>query len=134
MAGHRTLSRLQTQSNIYKHLVFRDFWSLKTRVKRLTSFFKELAMAIVKLERKNNPFQVKVKDSEGKWITRVFATIKDADEFEGKLRSQKRSGTLLTNADRQLTVSQYFETWMEAVQHHASRITRMEDCSEATVS
>ena len=77
-------------------------------------------MAIVKLERENNPFQVKVKGPDGKWITKVFPLLRDAEEFEAKLRSQKRTGTLLSNTDRQMTVSEYFETWMETVQQQAS--------------
>lgn len=77
-------------------------------------------MAITKLQRKTNPFQVKVKGPDGKWITKVFSLLKEAEEFEGKLRSQKRTGTLIPNADRQLTVNEYFETWMETAQHNAS--------------
>lgn len=77
-------------------------------------------MAIIKLNRPNSPFQVKLRGPDGRWITKAFPTYKNAEEFEAKLKGQKHQGTLVTNSDRQITLNEYFETWMETVQHQAS--------------
>ncbi len=77
-------------------------------------------MAIVKLNRIHRPFQVKLRGPDGKWITKAFASCKEAGEYEVRLKDQKYRGSLTSNSERQMTVNEYFETWMEAVQQQAS--------------
>ncbi|OFZ80665.1 MAG: hypothetical protein A2583_13605 [Bdellovibrionales bacterium RIFOXYD1_FULL_53_11] len=56
-------------------------------------------------------YQVKVKGSDGRWITETFGARIDAEKREAEIRIQKLSGGFVTNLSRQLTVEQYFEEW-----------------------
>lgn len=56
-------------------------------------------------------YQVKVKGSDGRWITETFSTRSDAERREAELRLQKLKGGFVTNLSRQLDVARYFEEW-----------------------
>lgn len=70
-------------------------------------------MAITKRFRKRSgwTYQVKVKGSDGRWITETFNTRAEAEKKEAEVRLQKLNGGFVTNLSRQLTVVQYFEEW-----------------------
>lgn len=56
-------------------------------------------------------YQVKVKGSDGRWITETFRTRAEAEKKEAELRLQKLKGGFVTNLSRQLEVMRYFEEW-----------------------
>lgn len=70
-------------------------------------------MAITKRFRKRLgwTYQVKVKGSDGKWITETFQTRQESEKREIEVRLQKLNGGFVTNLSRQLSVAQYFEEW-----------------------
>ena len=70
-------------------------------------------MAITKRFRKRSgwTYQVKLKGSDGRWITETFQNRIDAEKREAEIRLQKLNGGFVTNLSRQLTVAQYFEEW-----------------------
>ncbi|MGE4108052.1 MAG: tyrosine-type recombinase/integrase [Bacteriovoracia bacterium] len=70
-------------------------------------------MAIIKRYRKTKGqvYQVKVKGSDGRWITDTFETRAEAEKREAELVLEKRSGGFVTNLSRQLSVAEYFTTW-----------------------
>jgi integrase len=72
-------------------------------------------MAISKRYRKRLgwTYQVKLKGSDGKWITETFTTRGDAERRETEIRLRKLKGGFVTNLSRQLDVAQYFEEWFQ---------------------
>jgi integrase len=75
-------------------------------------------MAIIK--RANGSYQVKLRGSDGRWTTDTFATKKDAESHEWKMKQQKRDGVLVSSRASHLSVSEFFENWAEAVAQQAS--------------
>ena len=69
-------------------------------------------MAISKRVRnKGTTYQVKVKGSDGFWITETCDTLAEARKKEAELYSKKGNGLVVRNAGNQITVSSYFPTW-----------------------
>lgn len=80
-------------------------------------------MAIVKLP--NGKYQAKVQGRDLRWLTKCFATKRDADAFEAQAKQKLREGSMLFAA-RSLTLDEFFEQWRETVQSRASRGWRVE--------
>jgi len=72
-------------------------------------------MAISKRFRKRSgwTYQVKVKGSDGKWITETFKTRIEAEKREAEIRLYKLKGGFVTNLSRQLSVAEYFGQWFQ---------------------
>lgn len=71
-------------------------------------------MAIIKRTGKRGiKYQVKVKGSDGMWISETFCRKADAEEYEAKLIYQKKSGLIVRNIGNQATVAEYFPVWNE---------------------
>lgn len=69
-------------------------------------------MAIYQRNRKSGiRYQVKVKGSDGRWITATFSRRTDARAYEAKLTTQKHSGRIVVNLNRQITIGEYFDLW-----------------------
>ena len=69
-------------------------------------------MAIIKRYRRGGvKYQVKVKGSDGRWITDTFGTRAEAEKRQAELVVVKRSGGFVTSLSKQLTVAEYFATW-----------------------
>lgn len=80
-------------------------------------------MAIIK--RKTN-YQVKIRGSDGKWLSKTFATKREAEAFEGQMMQHKRNGEQVSNMTNQITVDEYFLHWFEMVKSQASAGWRKE--------
>jgi integrase len=73
-----------------------------------------LGMAVIKRAgKKGIKYQVRVRGSDGMWITETFLKKSDADAHESKLLHQKRSGLTVRNIGNQATVKEYFPAWNE---------------------
>lgn len=70
-------------------------------------------MAVIK--RSNGTYQVKYRGSDGFWVTKTHPTKRDAELFDQNLKRQKRSGTMLLNEGKNLTLDEYVETWFETI-------------------
>jgi integrase len=71
-------------------------------------------MAIYKRIRKSGiKYQVKIKGSDGRWITETFDRKAEAEAQEAKLMHQKKSGLTVRNIGNQATVKDYFPAWNE---------------------
>lgn len=69
-------------------------------------------MAIVRRTRKSGTkYQVKLKGTDGFWITETFDRLSDAEKWEAELKLKKLNGHIVSNMNRDLTVSEYFEVW-----------------------
>ncbi|MGK5086347.1 site-specific integrase [Bdellovibrionota bacterium FG-2] len=69
-------------------------------------------MAINRREGKNGlSYQVKIKGSDGSWVTETFDRKADADKRKAELRIQKTSGSVVSNWNRGLTLDDYFPVW-----------------------
>lgn len=69
-------------------------------------------MAIIKRDGKRGAtYQVRVKGSDGRWITESFIRKADAEKHEAGLRFQVKSGLIVKNIGNQVTVSDYFPSW-----------------------
>ncbi|MGK5084390.1 site-specific integrase [Bdellovibrionota bacterium FG-1] len=69
-------------------------------------------MAINRRNGKNGPsYQVKVKGSDGSWVTETFERKGDAQKREAELRIQKTSGSVVSNLNRDLILDDYFSAW-----------------------
>ena len=76
-------------------------------------------MAINKLP--SGKYQAKIRGRDGRWISRAFDKLRDAEAFESQTRQEVRSGTAATLFERSLTLNQYFDRWFETVQTRASK-------------
>lgn len=74
-------------------------------------------MAIIKRSKR---YQVKLRDSEGKWIVRAVRTRKEAEGLEAELKNQMREGHVSRDTER-LTVDQFYREWFEANRHESSQ-------------
>ena len=78
-------------------------------------------MSIRELKRKDGSrFQVMYRGSDSAWITKVFASKRDAKAYELCLKQQKSGGNQVTNTANQLTLDEYFCRWLETVKSQAS--------------
>jgi integrase len=68
-------------------------------------------MAIIK---RNNRYQVKMRDSDGKWMVQAAATRKDAEQIELEWKSNKSEG-YFTRLNLKITVDEYKVKWFESV-------------------
>jgi hypothetical protein len=71
-------------------------------------------------------FQVKVKGTDGRWITRCFETKTAARNYETELRGQKRMNGVVTNNNRQITLDEYYAEWSQNREHQTSLGWRLE--------
>jgi integrase len=71
-------------------------------------------MAVIKrVGKKGIKYQVRVRGSDGMWITQTFLKKSEADAHEIKLLHQKKSGLTVKNVGNQATVKDYFPAWNE---------------------
>jgi integrase len=78
-------------------------------------------MAIKKIDRKSGRrYQVKIRGSDGMWITKVFSARSEAEKYESKLKTRKFEGETVSSGSSQMTVDQYFSVWFEQARHTAS--------------
>lgn len=75
-------------------------------------------MAIFK--RKNGTYQARVEGPDGRLLSRVFSTLRDAENQEVNWKQQKVSNQLAPSWTSKITVSEYFPQWFEAVRYQAS--------------
>lgn len=69
-------------------------------------------MAIFKRNRKNGPsYQLKVRGSDGRWISETFERKSDAEKRETEIKLEKENGSIVSNLNRNLTLDEYFSTW-----------------------
>ena len=69
-------------------------------------------MAIIKRNgKKGSKYQVRVKGTDGMWITETFDRKADADKHEAELIVQKKSGLVVKNIGNQVDVTEYFKSW-----------------------
>lgn len=76
-------------------------------------------MAITKLP--SGKYQARVRGRDGRWISRAFEKLRDAESFESQTKYEVRNGTAATLWERSLTLDRYFEHWFETVQSRASK-------------
>lgn len=74
-------------------------------------------MAIIK---RNTTYQVKLRASDGKWLTKTFDTKEAAKRYEVQMRQQALDGQYVSTEGRQTTLDAYFESWFQAVEFQAS--------------
>lgn len=74
-------------------------------------------MAIIK---RNNTYQVKVRGTDGKWLSRTFVTKLEAIRYETSVKHQISAGGELTGAINSVTMDDYFPKWFESVLRSAS--------------
>lgn len=79
-------------------------------------------MAIVKrtTKRKGVSYQVRVRGTDGRWITETFPKRKEAEEFERNILRAKSLGGTISNISNQLTVSEFFGEWEPQTKHDVS--------------
>jgi integrase len=75
-------------------------------------------MAINKLPSGN--YQVKLRGSDGKWVTKAFPTKQEAKAYESHLRCYKDDGGSVTSTANKITLDEYFRDWFRAIEHQAS--------------
>lgn len=68
----------------------------------------------------NGNYQARVVGPDGKVLTRVFATKRDAELQELKWKQDKSFGNLVPNFATKLTVDDYSKHWFETMEHRAS--------------
>ena len=68
-------------------------------------------MAILKL--KNGNHQARLQGADGRMLTKVFRTKRDAEFQELKWKREKRDGSLGINSDRYRTLQEFFEEWFK---------------------
>lgn len=75
-------------------------------------------MAIIK--RPNGNYQVKYRGSDGRWISETFLRRRDAENFDSKLKQEKRGGGVVRNQDREITLDEFFPIWFETAKLQSS--------------
>ncbi len=75
-------------------------------------------MAIQKLPSGN--YQVKLRGTDGRWITKAFQLKEDAKGFENQLKHEKHRGNTVTNVSNHVTVDEFFADWFQGVELSAS--------------
>lgn len=70
-------------------------------------------MAIRKLY--NGHYQARLEGPDGRYLTRVFPTKALAEDQERLWKQQKRDGALGTNAERHITVGEFFDKWFKSL-------------------
>ncbi len=75
-------------------------------------------MAIIK---RKGSYQVKLRGTDGKWVSRTFPTKHLATAFEVESKRQKLEGLVVTNSRHSITVDQYFEQWFRVTEHQRTR-------------
>jgi integrase len=75
-------------------------------------------MAINKLPSGN--YQVKIRGTDGRWVTRTFQSMGEARAYESRLCHEKHEGSPVTNTNNHVTVDEYFQDWFRTVELSAS--------------
>ena len=75
-------------------------------------------MAIIKLPSGN--YQVKVRGTDGKWVTKSFLLKYEARAFESHIKSYKQDRGAVTSAANRITLDEYFPDWFRTIEHQAS--------------
>lgn len=65
-------------------------------------------------------YQVKIRDTDGNWITKTFQKKREAEQFECDLRQKIYQGTRVTQSRSELTVNEFFCKWMKDVRFSIS--------------
>lgn len=73
-------------------------------------------MAIYKRTGKTTSFQMKIRGSDGRWITQTFKSEKEARSAEATLVATILSRQRVTNSDRTVTVGYYWSIWSKDIQ------------------
>ena len=68
---------------------------------------------IVRKSKKCVRYQVRVRDSDKRWICETFDRKADAIAFESKIKVRKSSGGYVSGLGKQVPFSTYFEQWFE---------------------
>lgn len=63
------------------------------------------------IKQPNGNYQARIRGADGQLLTEVFATRRAAEEQLAKWKIEKRDGILGRNADRSMTVGEFFEEW-----------------------
>ncbi len=66
-------------------------------------------------------YQVKVRGSDNRWLTKTFASKKEAEDFELAFRSQLSTGSVITSISDKATLDEYFDHWFNNAPHRSSR-------------
>jgi integrase len=74
-------------------------------------------VAIIK--RYNGKYQSKIQDGGGRWVSKTFATRREAEDYESKVKQQLRQGAQ-SFAGSRITVDEYFVQWFETCKGNAS--------------
>lgn len=72
-------------------------------------------------KRPNGTFQTRMIGTDGKLMTRVFKSEKDAKQFATSAENQKYKGVIVTGSSRHLTLDEYTMLWFSDVDSLASR-------------
>ena len=75
-------------------------------------------MAVIKTKRGKH--QVRVQGPDGRMLTRIYSTRREADLEDLKWKQEKTMGTLTPNWATKMSVDDYFGQWFEAMEHRAS--------------
>jgi integrase len=73
---------------------------------------KEVDLAIIKRKRKLGiKYQVKIRGSDGHWITDTYDNLREAKLREAEVNSSKLTGGVISAQSRNLSVGEYFSIW-----------------------
>ena len=75
-------------------------------------------MAIIKLT--NQHYQVKLRGTDGMWITKVFHSKREAKTFQNQVNCSKQEGGSVTSSADRLTLDEFFKDWFRTIEHQAS--------------
>lgn len=76
-------------------------------------------MAIIKRIRKSGiRYQVRIRGSDGLWISQTFERKAEAEQYEAKLIHQRRSGMVIRNVGNHVSVNDYFLAWDEETRNN----------------
>jgi integrase len=70
-------------------------------------------MAIREITRRSGKrFQVILRGTDGRWISRVFTDYRDAKAYQASLKLQKLQNKVVTNLGNQITLDEYAAQWL----------------------
>ena len=78
-------------------------------------------MAIRKINNKYGAsYQVRIRGADGRYITKVVQSRREAETYETTLLNQRNHSVLPTQSGNRITMDEYFVLWFEAVKFQAS--------------
>ena len=75
-------------------------------------------MAIIK--RSNGSYQVKLRGTDGKWVTRTFLTKHEATAYEIDFKRRRIDGFTVTSSGNHMTMDDYFAEWFRMTAHQGT--------------